>query len=96
MAPAQRGETLVAPRLMAHVQGELVFADTDVLMEYHDWSLKDCPVHLKPSEFDIVETSNIFEVDLDGNRLRIAAVGKDDQFSMHVQVENWTEASLIR
>ncbi|MCY4173057.1 MAG: hypothetical protein OXF25_03130 [Cyanobacteria bacterium MAG CAR3_bin_5] len=96
MAPAQRGETLVAPRLMAHVQGELVFADTDVLMEYHDWSLKDCPVHLKPSEFDIVETSNIFEVDLDGNRLRIAAVGKDDQFSMHVQLENWTEASLIR
>ncbi|MCY4236720.1 MAG: DEAD/DEAH box helicase family protein [Cyanobacteria bacterium MAG CAR2_bin_4] len=96
VAPAQRGETLVVPRLMAHVQGELVFADTDVLMEYHDWSLKNCPVHLKPSEFDIVETSNTFEVDLDGNRLRMAAVKKVDQFTMPVHVEDWTEESLIR
>ncbi|MXY18946.1 MAG: restriction endonuclease subunit R, partial [Synechococcus sp. SB0664_bin_36] len=96
VAPAQRGETFVVPRLMAHVQGELVFADTDVLMEYHDWSLKDCPVHLKPSEFDIVETSTTFEVDLDGNRLRMAAVDKVDQFTMSVHVEDWTEESLIR
>lgn len=96
LAPAQRGETLVVPRLMAHVQGELVFADTDVLMEYHDWSLKDCPVQLKPSEFDVRETSNTFEVDLDGNRLRIAAVDKVDQFTMPVHVEDWTEESLIR
>ncbi|MYI72158.1 MAG: restriction endonuclease subunit R [Synechococcus sp. SB0673_bin_10] len=96
VAPAQRGETFVVPRLMAHVQGELVFADTDVLMEYHDWSLKDCSVHLKPSEFDIVETSTTFEVDLDGNRLRMAAVDKVDQFTMSVHVEDWTEESLIR
>jgi len=26
---------------MVHVQGDLVFGDTDVLMEYHDWSLAD-------------------------------------------------------
>jgi len=90
------GERQGFPRLMAHVQGELVFADTDVLMEYHDWSLKDCPVHLKPSEFDIVETSTTFEVDLDGNRLRMAAVSKTDLFTMPVHVEDWTEERLIR
>ena len=43
--PAQRGETFVVPRLMVHVQGELVFAETDVLMEYHDWSLADCSAY---------------------------------------------------
>ena len=95
VAPAQRGETFVVPRLMAHVQGELVCADTDVLMEYHDWSLADCPTQLKPSDFDIRETSHTFAVDLEGNRLRIAAVDKKDQFTMPVHVEDWTENSLI-
>ena len=46
VAPAHRGETHVVPRLMAHVQGELVLGDTDVLMEYHDWSLSDYPARL--------------------------------------------------
>lgn len=94
--PAQRGETFVVPRLMVHVQGELVFADTDVLMEYHDWSLADCPIHLKPEEFAIRETANTFEIDLEGNRLRLATVGKADQLAMAVHVEDWTENSLIR
>jgi type III restriction enzyme len=30
-APAELGQTFVAPRLMAQMQGELVFADTDRL-----------------------------------------------------------------
>ena len=93
--PAQRGETLVVPRLMAHVQGELVFADTDVLMEYHDWSLNGCSVQLEPEEFDIRETSSTFEIDLDGDRLRIAPVSETDQLTMSVHVEDWTENSLI-
>ncbi len=93
--PAQRGETFVAPRLMVHVQGELVFAETDVLMEYHDWSLADCPVQLKPEEFTIRETANTFEIDLEDNRLRLATVGKADQLTMAVHVEDWTENSLI-
>ena len=95
LTPAQRGETFVVPRLMAHVQGELVPADTDRLMEYHNWSLADCSVQLKPEEFDIRQTNNTFEVDLDGNRLRIAPVSKSDQFTMAIHVEDWTETSLI-
>lgn len=35
LAPAHRGETFTVPRLMAHVQGELAFGDTDVFMEGH-------------------------------------------------------------
>jgi type III restriction enzyme len=96
VAPAHRGETFTVPRLMAHVQDELIFGDTDVLMEYHDWSLADHPARLEPGEFDIVETTNTFEIDLDGNRLLIAAGDSSEQLTMDVEVEDWTPASLVQ
>ncbi len=96
IAPSHKGETFVIPRLMVHVQGDLVFGDTDLLMEYHDWSLSDHPARLEPSEFDIVETTNTFEIDLDGNRLLIASGDSSDQLTMDVDVEDWTPASLVR
>jgi type III restriction enzyme len=95
VAPAHRGETFTVPRLMAHVQDELVFGDTDVLMEYHDWSLADHPARLEPAEFDIVETTNTFEIDLDGNRLLIAAGDSSEQLTMDVEVEDWSPATLV-
>jgi len=96
IAPSHKGETFVIPRLMVHVQGDLVFGDTDVLMEYHDWSLADHPARLEPSEFNIVETANTFEIDLDGNRLLIAAGDSSEQLTMDVDVEDWTPVSLVR
>lgn len=96
VAPAHRGETHVVPRLMALVQGELVLGDTDVLMEYHDWSLSDYPAKLDKSEFDIVETTNTFEIDLDGSRLLISAGDSSDQLTMDVDVEDWTPNALVQ
>lgn len=96
IAPSHKGETFIIPRLMVHVQGDLVFGDTDVLMEYHDWSLADHPARLEPSEFNIVETTNTFEIDLDGNRLLIAAGDSSEQLTMDVDIEDWTPASLVR
>jgi type III restriction enzyme len=95
IAPAHRGETFVVPRLMAQVHGELVFGDTDIFMEYHDWSLSDHPARLDKSEFDIVETTNTFEIDLDGNRLLIASTDSSDQLTMDVDVDDWTPANLV-
>lgn len=96
IAPAHRGETFVVPRLMVHVQGELVFGDTDILMEYHDWSLADHPARLGPDEFDITETTSTFVIDLDGNRLLIAAGDSSEQLTMDVVVGDWTPASLVQ
>jgi type III restriction enzyme len=96
LAPAHRGEEFTVPRLMAHVQGELVFGDTDILMEYHDWSLADHPARLTKAEFDIVETTNTFEIDLDGNRLTISAADSSDQLSLDIEVDDWTPNSLVR
>lgn len=96
MSPAARGESFIVPRLMAYVQGDLVFGETDIFMEYHDWSLADYPARLEPSEFDIVETTNTFEIDLDGNRLLIAAAGSPEQLILDVDVEGWTPGGLVR
>lgn len=96
IAPSHKGETFVIPRLMVHVQGDLVFGDTDLLMEYHDWSLSDHPARLEPSEFNIVETTNTFEIDIDGSRLLIASGESSEQLTMDVDVEGWTPASLVR
>lgn len=96
VAPAHRGETFVIPRLMAHVQGDLVFGDTDIFMEYHDWSLADHPARLEKAEFDIVETTNTFEIDLDGNRLLISAGDSSEQFTLDVDVDGWTPGGLVQ
>lgn len=96
LAPAHLGEEFTVPRLMAHVQGELVFGDTDILMEYHDWSLADHPARLTKAEFDIVETTNTFEIDLDGNRLSISAADSSEQLSLDIDVDDWTPNALVR
>ncbi len=51
------------------IQGILEFADTDVFMEYHDWSLLDYSPKMDEQEFTIRETARSFEIDLDGNRI---------------------------
>lgn len=96
LAPAHLGEEFIVPRLMAHVQGELVFGDTDILMEYHDWSLADHPARLSKAEFDIVETTNTFEIDLDGDRLSISVTDSSNQLALDIDVDDWTPNALVR
>ena len=95
VAPAHRGEVFTVPRLVTWVQGDLVFAETELLMEYHDWSLSDHPAKLGPDEFNIVETSNSFEIDLDGNRLLISAGDSSAQLNLDIEVEDWTPNALV-
>src|SRR3546814_14297694 len=66
LSPAAQGEPFQVPRLMTRIQGELEFADTDVFMEFHDWSLLDHSPKLGEREFAIRETARSFEIDLDG------------------------------
>lgn len=96
LAPAHLGEEFIVPRLMANVQGELVFGDTDIMMEYHEWSLADHPARLSSTEFHIEETMDAFEIDLDGNRLRVSVADPSSQLSLDVSVEDWTANSLVR
>ena len=94
-APAELGQTFVVPRLMVQVQGELVFADTDRLAEFFDWSLAEAGHQLTRDQFDVAETADAFQIDLDGDRLTVAHSDVSDQLLLDVPVEGWTESGLV-
>ncbi|HXF55404.1 MAG TPA: DEAD/DEAH box helicase family protein [Hyphomicrobiaceae bacterium] len=95
LSPAEQGEAFVVPRLMAEVQGELEFADTDVFMEFHDWKLADHPARLDEGEFSIRETARSFEIDVDGNRVTYQFADESEQLALDVDVEGWTPQNLV-
>lgn len=95
LSPAERGEKFSVPRLMTEIQGQLEFADTDVFMESHDWSLLNHPARLDEKEFDVRETAHGFEIDLNGNRLTYRFAGEQEQLSLNVDVEGWTQEALV-
>lgn len=95
LSPAEQGETFEVPRLMSEIQGELEFADTDVFMEFHDWSLLDHSSKLGEAEFAIRETARSFEIDLDGNRITYQFADEAEQLALDVDVEGWTPEALV-
>ncbi len=95
LSPAERGETFAVPALIAEVHGELELADTDLFMEWHDWSLRRHPAQLDEREFAIRETARSFEIDLDGKRVVYNFAAEEKQFALDVDVEGWTPEALV-
>jgi|EndMetStandDraft_9_1072997.scaffolds.fasta_scaffold00889_6 type III restriction enzyme len=93
---AERGEEFVVPALMSWVQGDLVFADTDRFTEYFDWALNEQSAQLARSEFDVEETSEGFEIDLDGERLAVRKADDSDQLLLDIPVDGWTPSGLVQ
>lgn len=94
-SPARRGEVFNVPGLSTEIQGELKFADTEMLMEFHDWSITDHPARLEENEFAIRETARSFEIDLDGKRVTYKFASEREQLSLDVDVESWTQDGLV-
>ena len=95
LSPAEQGEAFVVPRLMAEIQGEVEFANTDVFMEFHDWQLSNHPARLDEGEFAIRETARSFEIDVDGNRVTYQFADEAEQLALDVDVEGWTPQNLV-
>lgn len=95
LSPAEQGEAFEVPRLVSEIQGEFEFADTDVFMEFHDWSLLDHSSRLGEGEFAIRETARSFEIDLDGNRITYQFADEEEQLALDVDVEGWTPEALV-
>ena len=94
-SPARRGEAFNVPGLSTEIQGELKFADTDMLMEFHNWSLPDHPARLEEREFAIRESARSFEIDLDGKRVTYQFANEQEQLGLDVDVEGWTQQELV-
>ena len=95
LSPAEQDEKFEVPRLMAELQGELEFADTDVFMEDHDWSLLNHSPQMDEHEFTVRETARSFEIDIDGRHVRYQFAGEEEQLTLNVSVTGWTPEALI-
>ncbi len=68
-APAQLGETFPAiPQLCLNLDGHLETVERETLASLGDWNLAAQPAQL--AGFNIVETVNTFQIDMDGARLK--------------------------
>lgn len=95
LSPAERGECFAVPRLMSVIQGTMEFADADLFMEYHEWSLLSYSAKLDQHEFTVHETARHFEVDIDGNRVTYTFALEEEQLALDVAVEGWTPEALV-
>ncbi len=95
LSPAQQGDLFTVPRLMAGIQGVMEFADMDVFMESHDWSLLKHSPKMDEREFAVHETARSFEIDIDGRCVRYQLSGEEAQLALNVQVEGWTPEALV-
>lgn len=94
-SPAERGDRFNVPALMTWMQGELELADIDLLMEHHDWSLIGHSARLEANEFAITDTSDTFEIDIDGQALYVRHSDRSAQLLLDIPVEGWTEQTLV-
>lgn len=94
LSPAEQGESFLIPRLMANIQGAFEFADPDVFLEFHDWSLLDHSPRMDEREFALRETARTFEIDLDGKHVRYEFADELEQLSLDVEVDGWTPEAL--
>lgn len=95
LTPAERGEPFTAPRLLTEIQGGFEFADPDVLMEFHDWSLASHPAQLDEAAFAIRETARSFEIDVDGTRVAYQFASEEEQLALDVDVDGWSPQNLV-
>ncbi len=95
LSPAEQGEKFDVPRLMAELQGELEFADTDVFMEDHEWSLLNHSSQMDEHEFAVRETARSFEIDIDGRHVRYQFAGEEEQRTLNGEVTGWTPEALV-
>ena len=95
LSPAEQGAIFKVPRLMSEIQGSLEFADTDVFMEFHDWSLLDHSPRMDEGEFSVRETARSFEIDIDGNRVKYHFVNQEEQSALDIDLEGWTPEALV-
>ncbi|MBJ6124786.1 DEAD/DEAH box helicase [Microvirga splendida] len=94
LSPAERGEAFTVPGLVSEIQGELVFAAPETLMEFHDWSLLNHPAKLDEAAFSIRDNAQTFEIDVDGRCVIYSFAQEDRQLSLDIAVEGWTPENL--
>lgn len=68
-SPAENGAVIEVPLLLAQVDGLLVPADTDSLMELSDWSLTEASAILGEDDLNFQRNDEVMQIDLAGEKI---------------------------
>lgn len=94
IAPAARGAVMRVPALGTTIDGQLLLADLDLLMEHVDWRLSEQSPAVPGLAASLTETVRRYLIDVDGRQLtNVVLTG--DLFEGADHVEGWTTARLV-
>ena len=97
--PHEPREPFRVPRLMVALQGELIPADTDDMVEAFAWNLVDYATkEIKPSEITQDTHGTTVQIDIEGNRLIVGGydMGEQGFLSLGEAVpDGWTQPALV-
>lgn len=94
LAPASRGAEMRVPKLGTMMDGQLVLADLDLMMETVEWRLSDQSPHVPGLAQSLNETIHRYLIDLDGETVKPVHL-MDDLFDGGVDVHGWTTERLV-
>lgn len=94
LPPAQRGQSFTAPKLMALVQGEFVFANDEVFMEAFAWSPAKCDANLGAAHYAPRETIKRFEVDLAAKGATYTLLSEEDSLVIDAPIPEFGQANF--
>jgi type III restriction enzyme len=93
LAPSERREAFIVPRLCAHFDGQLRLFDEDLILDAYSWDLLASKPSLSGFHYD--PATRTFELDVDGGKIRTRFMGTD-QLDLSLMAVEWTETDLVR
>lgn len=94
VAPATRGAVMRVPALGTTINGELMLADLDLLMEHVEWRLSEQSPAVPGLAESLGETVRRYLIDVDGRQVTHTYL-TGDLFEGAEQVDGWNEARLV-
>lgn len=82
------------PQLCAFIQDDLELVEADNILDINAWNLLDYEAKLKT--FKTTETSNLWEIDIDGEKVTYATAQSIHHYSLNDIVSEITDVDLIR
>jgi len=93
LAPSERREAFIVPRLCAHFDGQLRLFDEDLILDAYSWDLLASKPSLSGFSYD--PATRTFELDIDGGKIRTKFMGTD-RLDLSLMAVEWTETDLVR
>lgn len=93
LAPSERREAFIVPRLCAHFDGQLRLFDEDLILDAYSWDLLASKPSLSGFHYD--PATRTFELDVDGGKIKTKFMGID-QLDLSLMPVEWTETDLVR